>query len=59
MKKQQIGLIIAAALIIIAEFFFIDYDKLLSSKNIENYLIMIAMVMLIIGQFLFDKKSKK
>ncbi len=56
MNKFQIG-IIGAAVIIIAELILIDYDKLFGSKNIVNYITMIAMVLVIIGQVNAKKKS--
>lgn len=59
MRKFQIGLIILAAIVIIAEFFIIDYEVLFDSKNIGNFAVMFAMTLLLIGQILAIRYDKK
>nr|WP_319512386.1 hypothetical protein [uncultured Draconibacterium sp.] len=59
MKKLKIGLIIAAAIIIIAELFIIDYNSLFSSKNMGNYMVIMAMIMLVLSQVAPLKNNKK
>nr|WP_319267952.1 hypothetical protein [uncultured Draconibacterium sp.] len=59
MKKLKIGLIIAAAIIIIAELFIIDYNSLVGSKNMGNYMVIMAMIMLVLSQVAPLKNNKK
>ncbi|MDX8338916.1 hypothetical protein SLH46_06965 [Draconibacterium sp. IB214405] len=59
MKKLKIGVIIAAIIIFVAELFIIDYNSLFSSENLGNYLVMLTMVLLILGQTLPFGKNKK
>ncbi|WP_321345993.1 hypothetical protein [uncultured Draconibacterium sp.] len=59
MKKLKIGLIIVAAILIIAELFIIDYNSLAGSKNMGNYMVIMAMIMLVLSQVAPLKNNKK
>lgn len=59
MKKFRIGLIIIAAIIIIAELIIIDYNNLFCSKNLGSSLVMLSMTLTIIIIVLSIKSDRK
>ncbi len=58
MKTFRIVLILIAVAIIIAQLMLLDYTNLTYSENIGNYLVIIAMVLVIISMVLSHRKEK-
>lgn len=58
MKTFRIVLILIAVAIIIAQLILLDYTNLTYSENIGNYLVIIAMVLVIISMVLSHRKEK-
>jgi predicted ferric reductase len=59
MKKFQTSLLIAAAVILIADLFLIDYNDLSWSKNGGQYLGIISMILIMISMIISIKKRKE
>jgi len=60
MKKFRIVLIVAAIIIIIAEFAFImDYSNLFAAKNLAPFLVILGMILLIVSIIISIKKQER
>ena len=60
-KKNRIGVIVFAVVLIIAELTIIDFSNLTWSKNLTPFIQIIAMILLIINMIMairYDKKQQ-